>query len=55
LLVRRPTLPAFLTFLKFTNITLPFGTVDLLLERERGEIVVSVLQQSGQFHVEVIR
>jgi glycogen debranching enzyme len=54
LFVRRPTLPAFLTYLKFTNLTLPFGTVDLLIERACGEIQLSVLEQSGKFHVEVI-
>jgi hypothetical protein len=68
LLLRRPLLPPFLKQLTFTNLQLPFGSVDLLLEPtgERHDpdapddtapadrAVVTVLRQSSDaFRVEV--
>jgi hypothetical protein len=37
------------------NLELPFGVVDVLMERDHHEIAVTVLRQSGAFHVEVTR
>jgi glycogen debranching enzyme len=52
--LRRPMLPPFLNHLRFTNLRLPFGTVDLLLERApAGEVAVKVQRQTGSFQVEV--
>ena len=55
LIVRRPLLPPFLTHLKFTNLELPFGVVDLLIERRPDDVIVTVLRQSGTFHVDVMK
>jgi glycogen debranching enzyme len=54
LVLNRPLLPPFLTYLKFTNLRLPFGTADLLIERSADEVVVNVLRQSGSFPIDVI-
>jgi glycogen debranching enzyme len=55
LVVHRPALPPFLNYLKLTNLELPFGVVDLLVERHRDEVAVSVLRRSGEFLLEVTR
>jgi hypothetical protein len=55
LVVHRPTLPPFLNYLKFTNLELPFGVVDLLVERNRDEVAVTVLRQSGEFQIEATK
>jgi glycogen debranching enzyme len=51
--VHRPVLPPFLHYLRFTNLELPFGFADVLIERTRDAVAVTVLQQSGNFHLEV--
>ena len=54
LVVDQPILPAFLTYLKFDNLELPFGTVDLLLERRpNSEVQATALRQSGDFQLQV--
>ena len=55
LVVRRPVLPPFLNYLKFTDLELPFGVVDLLMERGPDDVKVTVLGQSAAFQVEVTR
>ena len=55
LVVHRPMLPPFLTYLKFTSLELPFGVVDLLVERESDDVTVTVLRQSGEFQVDVTK
>jgi glycogen debranching enzyme len=55
LVVHRPVLPPFLNHLKFTGLELPFGVVDLLMERGADEVKVTVLGQSAAFEVEVTR
>ena len=50
-----PVLPPFLNYLKFTGLELPFGVVDLLMERGPDDIKVTVLGQSAAFQVEVTR
>jgi glycogen debranching enzyme len=51
--LRRPLLPPFLDHLRFANLQLPFGSVDLLLQRTRGEVVVTVQRQVGSFEIDV--
>lgn len=53
--LHRPILPPFLSYLKFTNLGLPFGVVDLLFERDRDDVTVTTLRQSGEFQIEVCR
>jgi glycogen debranching enzyme len=54
LVVDRPILPAFLTYLKFENLELPFGTVDLLLDRRPDRTVqATALRKSGAFELQV--
>ena len=53
LVIHRPMLPPFLTYLKFTNLVLPFGDVDLLVEHRPGQVTATVLRQSGAFRVDV--
>jgi glycogen debranching enzyme len=55
LVVRRPVLPPFLNYLRFTGLELPFGVVDLLMERGADDVKVTVLGQSAAFQVEVTR
>jgi glycogen debranching enzyme len=54
LLLHRPMLPPFLTYLKFTNLALPFGSADLQLEHGPHGITATVLRQSSdQLRVEI--
>jgi glycogen debranching enzyme len=55
LVVHRPLLPPFLNYLKFTNLELPWGVVDLLVERGADDVTATVLRQSGASQVEVTR
>jgi glycogen debranching enzyme len=53
--IDRPILPPFLTYVRFLNIELPFGDVDLLFERHQLDVAVTVLRQRGDFEVRVIK
>ena len=53
--VHRPILPPFLSYLKFTNLGLPFGVVDLLFKRDRDDVTVTILRQVGEFQFEVTK
>jgi hypothetical protein len=55
LVLHRPILPPSLNYLKFTNLELPFGVVDLLVEQGPEDVMVTVLRQSGEFQVEATR
>ena len=55
LIVNRALLPPFLSYLRLRNLELPFGEVDLLFERQPQAVSVTVLQQSGQFDVRIIK
>ena len=53
--IDRPMLPPFLTYLRFLNLELPFGTVDLLFEQRPLGVAVTVLRQHGEFNVRVTK
>ncbi len=53
--IDRPIVPPFLTFLRFLNLELPFGKVDLLFEQRPMDVAVTVLRQDGDFDVQVIK
>jgi glycogen debranching enzyme len=53
LLVEAATLPTFLTWLRVLNLNLPWGEVDLLIERQGADIVVAVVRREGEFEVHV--
>jgi glycogen debranching enzyme len=53
--IDRPILPPFLTYLRFLNLSLPFGDVDLLFEQRPMDVAVTVLRQRGTFEVQVIK
>jgi glycogen debranching enzyme len=55
LTIDRPILPPFLTYLRFLNLELPFGDVDLLFEQHPLDVAVTVLRQRGAFEVRVIK
>jgi glycogen debranching enzyme len=53
--IDRPILPPFLTHLRFLNLELPFGEVDLLFEQSPLDVTVTVLRQRGQFDIRVVK
>jgi glycogen debranching enzyme len=53
--INRPLLPPSLTYLRFLNLELPFGDVDLLFEQHAHDVAVTVLRQQGEFEVRVIK
>jgi glycogen debranching enzyme len=53
--INRPLLPPSLTYLRFLNLELPFGDVDLLFEQHVHDVAVTVLRQRGAFEVRVIK
>jgi glycogen debranching enzyme len=53
--INRVILPPVLTYLRLFNLELPFGRVDLLLERQRLDVSVTVLRQHGDFEIRVIK
>jgi glycogen debranching enzyme len=55
LTIERPILPPFLTHLRFLNLELPFGEIDLLFEQHPLDVDVTVLRQEGTFEVRVIK
>ena len=55
LIVDRARLPGFLTYLKLTNLQLPFGVVDLLFEQHQLDVSVTVLRRQGDFEVRVVK
>jgi glycogen debranching enzyme len=55
LTIDRPILPPFITYLRFLNLELPFGDVDLLFEQHPLDVAVTVLRQRGEFEVRVIK
>ena len=55
LCVDRATLPPFLTYLRLSNLDLPFGRVDLLFEQHPLDVSVTVLRKEGEFEVRVTK
>ena len=54
LVVDRPILPPFLTYLKFDQLELPFGTVDLLVERRpNGTVRATLTRNSGDSQLQI--
>jgi glycogen debranching enzyme len=53
--IERPILPPFLTYIRFLNLELPFGEVDLLFEQHPLDVNVTVLRQEGNFEVRIIK
>jgi glycogen debranching enzyme len=53
--IERPILPPFLTYIRFLNLELPFGEVDLLFEQHPLDVDVTVLRQEGNFEVRIIK
>jgi glycogen debranching enzyme len=53
--ITRPTLPPFLNYIRLTNVELPFGTVDLLFERQPLDVAVTVLRKNNDTEVRVIK
>jgi hypothetical protein len=53
--IDRPILPPFLTYMRFLNLELPFGDVDLLFEQHPLDVDVTVLRHRGEFEVQVIK
>jgi glycogen debranching enzyme len=53
--IDRPILPPFLTYLRFLNLQLPFGQLDLLFEQQPLDVGVTVLRKDGDFDVSVIK
>ncbi len=53
--LNRVSLPPFLNYLRLLNLEVPFGRIDLLLERQPLDVSVTVLQQKGDFEVQVIK
>ena len=53
--IHRATLPPFVTWLRLLNLDVSFGTIDLLFERQPLDVSVSVLRQSGDFEVRVVK
>ncbi|MBI4487172.1 MAG: amylo-alpha-1,6-glucosidase, partial [Acidobacteria bacterium] len=49
------TLPPFLTYLRLSNLELPFGRVDLLFEQHTLGVNVTVLRRHGEFEVRVVK
>ena len=55
LCIDRATLPPFLDSLRLLKLDVPFGTIDLLFERQPVDVGVSVLKQDGDFQVRVVK
>jgi glycogen debranching enzyme len=55
LVIDRASLPPFLTYLRFMNLALPFGSIDLLFEQHLLDVSVTVLRKHGDFEVRVIK
>ncbi len=55
LCVDRAILPPFLTFIRLSNLELPFGQVDLLFEQHPLNVGVTVLRKEGDFEVTVVK
>jgi glycogen debranching enzyme len=55
LTIDRAILPPFLTFLRVSNLELPFGEADLLLEQHPLNVSVTVLRKQGDFEVRVVK
>jgi glycogen debranching enzyme len=53
--VRHAILPPFLTYLKFLDLELPFGRIDLLFEQHPLDVSVTVLRKEGEFEVRVVK
>jgi glycogen debranching enzyme len=53
--IERPILPPFLTSLRFLNLELPFGEIDLRFEQHPFDVAVTVLRQRGDFDVRVVK
>ena len=53
--IDRASLPPFLTYLRLMNLTLPFGSIDLLFEQHLLDVSVTVLRKHGDFEVRVIK
>jgi glycogen debranching enzyme len=53
--LHRPTLPQFLDHLTFSNLELPFGSVDLRLERRALSVNATVLRQSKDFRIQITK
>lgn len=53
--VRRAILPPFLSWVRFSNIELPFGQVDLLFEQHPRDVGVTVLRRTGDFDICVVK
>jgi glycogen debranching enzyme len=55
LCIDRPMLPPFLTYIRLLNLEVPFGQLDLLFEQHPLDVSVTVLRQTGDFEVRVIK
>jgi glycogen debranching enzyme len=53
--IERASLPPFLTYLRLMNLSLPFGSIDLLFEQHLLDVSVTVLRKQGDFEVRVIK
>jgi glycogen debranching enzyme len=53
--IERALLPPFLTYLRVMNLSLPFGSIDLLFEQHLLDVSVTVLRKQGDFEVRVIK
>jgi glycogen debranching enzyme len=53
--INKPILPRFLSYLRLLNLELPFGRIDLLFERHRLDVNTTILQQRGEFDVQVMK
>jgi glycogen debranching enzyme len=53
--IDRASLPPFLTYLRLMNLSLPFGSIDLLFEQHLLDVSVTVLRKHGDFEVRVIK
>jgi glycogen debranching enzyme len=53
--IHRASLPPFLTYLRVMNLSLPFGSIDLLFEQHLLDVSVTVLRKHGDFEVRVIK
>ena len=51
----RPILPPFLTYVRLLNLDLPFGHVDLMFEQQAVDVNVTVLKQTGELELRVIK
>jgi len=53
LCVDAAVLPSFLTWLRVLNLSVPWGELDLLVERRGADVVASALRRQGEFDVRV--